>query len=221
MPKRPLRKLMICPWFGPKPEWLPLYHRNAATLRYFGWDWLYTSDLDIFARRVNRLLGIRCPIEPGSGKIHDYRASFGVLFADQIHGYDFWGHTDFDCVYGRLERFVTDDLLSEIDVYSDHWDYICGPLALFRVDSLATELFLESPQWEQILSAEETTGWVETSYTELVNKSDLRVHYQVQHVWEAEDLERLSWEGRRLILDDEERSMAHFRRTKRYPEALK
>lgn len=215
-----LRKLLICPWFGPLPSWFEHYEANAAELFSRGWTWLYLFDLDEFQERVTERLKIECPIQPGTGKIHDYRAAFGVLFADEIKGYDFWGHTDFDCVYGRLERFVPDELLADLDIYTDHNDYICGPLSLFRVGSGAEALFLVHRDWRAILTDPGTSGWVETSYTDIVNESSLRVRYQEQHVWQPHDLERLRWEGRQLMLNDEERSFAHFRRTKVYPQGL-
>lgn len=217
-----LRKLLITPWFGPLPGWFALYSQNISRLQ--GFDWLPLYDLDDFSARVRKKLGIECSVVAGGSKVHDYRAAFGELFEEELAGYDFWGHTDFDCVYGRLGQFVTDELLAEVDVYSDccaDWKaYVCGPLSLLRNAPETRSLFREHSQWQQILEDPTTTGWVEMGYTQLVDAGDLRVHYQEQHVWKPQDLNRLRWDGERLMLGEQERSMAHFRRTKSYPRGL-
>ncbi len=48
-------------------------------------------------------------------KFCDFRPSYGEVFAEYISGYDFWGYTDTDMVYGNLRKFVTDDLLDKYD----------------------------------------------------------------------------------------------------------
>lgn len=219
-----LRKLFITPWFGPLPSWFHLYGPNIDRLKNQGFDWLPIYDLDEFYNRVRKKLGIECSIIPGGTKLHDYRSAFGELFEDEISGYDFWGHTDFDCVYGRLGHFVPDTLLADVDIYSDccnDWKpYVCGPLALFRNTAEVRSIFRAHPEWRQILMNPKTIGWGETGYTQVVDASDLRVHYQEQHVWKPQDLVALHWDEERLMLRDEERSMAHFRRTKQYPAGL-
>jgi hypothetical protein len=35
-------------------------------------------------------------------KLCDFRPAFGEIFADELTGYDFWGHSDLDLVFGRI-----------------------------------------------------------------------------------------------------------------------
>src|SRR4051794_34241048 len=50
-------------------------------------------------------------------KLCDFRPSFGEVFADELTGYDFWGHCDLDVVFGRIrdhlppEAFEADKIL--------------------------------------------------------------------------------------------------------------
>lgn len=106
-----IKKLMICPYFGTLPPWFDSYLANIEMLKPLGYDWHITTNLKLFKERVGDILEIKCPIVPGTGKLWDYRPAFGVLFAEELKRYDYWGHTDFDCVYGRVDRFVTDEFL--------------------------------------------------------------------------------------------------------------
>lgn len=221
-----ISKLMICPWFGPLPEWITSYDSNISRrLRSNDYRFLWWSDLDAFKERVKQTLGIDCPITPGSSKIHDYRAAFGVIFAEELAGYDFWGHTDFDCVYGRVEEFVTDAFLADLDIHSNHHNYVAGPWSLYRNVPLVNTLFIEHSRWREILENPETLGWVETDFTQIVDArheaGDLRRAYTMWQTRNLDDFTACYWDGDRLMESDEERMMLHFRRTKEYPEQLK
>jgi hypothetical protein len=50
-------------------------------------------------------------------KLCDFRPAFGEIFRDELAGYDFWGHTDLDVIFGRIrdhlpaEAFAADKIL--------------------------------------------------------------------------------------------------------------
>lgn len=48
-------------------------------------------------------------------KLCDFRPAYGEIFADELKGYDFWGHCDIDMVFGDIRQFITDDILDEYD----------------------------------------------------------------------------------------------------------
>jgi Family of unknown function (DUF6625) len=212
-----IRKLMICPWFGPLPNWMIHWANNVSRLGPLGYDFLVYQDLPDFKRRVEERLEIECPIEPGTGKIHDYRCAFGVLFADEIKGYDFWGHTDFDCLYGRVDKWVTDDFLGDLDIHSNHATYVCGPWTLYRNSSVVNEFFKTCEIWDAMLTAEQTTGWVETEFSRALDIADAQGEiFRVYTMWQTKDLNRfttLRWGADGALYEgDEEIFMAHFRR---------
>jgi hypothetical protein len=211
---------MIVPWFGPLPEWMPLYRRNIQRLGEHGYDFLFDHDLEGFRRRAKDTIGVEFPGVWGGSKIHDYRATFGAMYADEIVGYDFWGHTDLDCVYGRVERFATDDLLEQCDLHTDGNDYVNGPWSLYRADrSDLPFAFGFHPEWREILEQPETTGWVETSYSRLVRGmlGDRMVVTRFQHRNLDDFREARLWADGSLTEGPSERLLAHFRRTKVYP----
>jgi hypothetical protein len=39
-------------------------------------------------------------------KLCDFRPAFGEIFRDELAGYDFWGHSDLDVVFGRIREHL-------------------------------------------------------------------------------------------------------------------
>jgi hypothetical protein len=60
-------------------------------------------------------------------KICDYRPAFGEICSEYIKDYDFWGHCDFDMVFGDLRNFFTADILNVYDKILN-----LGHLSLYR-----------------------------------------------------------------------------------------
>lgn len=215
-----LKKLLICPYFGPLPDWYPYWYENAVDLGRYGYDLLIDHDLEAFEQRVADYLDVDCPIVPGEGKIHDYRCAFGMLYADELRRYDYWGHTDFDCVYGRVPFFIPDEALAELEQFSNHPTYVSGPWSLYRNSDRVNTLFQQAPDWRDILSMSSTTGWVEKGYSELVAA-------ELEHLWvnfqtrDLNDFSTVHFDGDRLLEGDREIMVAHFRRTKVYPEGCR
>jgi len=216
-------KVLICPYFGNLPPWMDHYWRNAERLREHGYNFLLDYDEQEFRERVREKLGIEPPPMWGTGKIWDFRPALGYLYADEIAGYEWWGHTDFDCVYGRVERWLTDEFLAGLDIFSNHIDYICGPWTLYRNIRVVNELFQEDPYWAQNMRSPTSTGWAETTFSATVDAfhrgEAIRRRYELWQTrnWDSFDTVRLEADGR-LIEGREEVFMAHFRRTKQYPQ---
>jgi hypothetical protein len=192
---------------------MPRYWEHAADK---GFDWLVEDDLDSFKALVSDKLGIDCPIEYGGTKVSDYRPLLGFLFEEEIAGYDYWGHTDFNCVYGRLDEFYGDDYLHQWDIHSDHDGYIAGPLTLYRNQPSINRLFLRTDEWKRALAQPETTGWGESGFTSIIKKTPyLRSNFKAFHG--HRDPSVLHWDENRLMENGKEISFFHFRYTKEWP----
>ena len=48
-------------------------------------------------------------------KCCDFKVVYGIIFEDYLSGYDFWGHCDFDLIFGDIRGFITEDILNEYD----------------------------------------------------------------------------------------------------------
>lgn len=218
-----LRKLLICPYFGPLPVWFEHWWTNINRLRDDGYHLLFLTDEDDFAARVERVLEVTYPRGDGR-KSCDYRCAFGELYAHELQKYDYWGHTDLDCVYGRVGHFLPDDLLDAVDIFSNHDTYVSGPWSLYSNELVVNQLFREVEGWQDQLASPTTTGWVETSFSRHVddqhNNGRIIRRYESWQTRNLEDFSAVHWDGDRLMEGREEIMVAHFRRTKVYPPQL-
>jgi hypothetical protein len=78
-------------------------------------------------------------------KINDFKPAFGYLFADLLHGYDWWGAIDNDILLGDVRRLVHSYYLENFDVigglpYHPTW----GPFTMYRNTQLVNTLFLNA-----------------------------------------------------------------------------
>jgi hypothetical protein len=211
------KKLIIAPWFGERPEWFGEWETNIKQLEKYGFDTLYTDDLDAFKKRVNDKLQVTCPIVPGTGKLWDYRMAFGVLYEDELKGYDFWGQTDLDCIYGNVGKFVTDDMLIGLDIHSNDSQLMCGCWSLHRNIEKVNKLFMECPRWKEFLENPNPVAWHEKEFSRLVRDSGLRQRYT--H-WQGKcptDDSKVHFVGDSLYDGHDEIMMFHFRHLKRWP----
>ena len=211
-----LHKLFICPFFGPLPHWMPKYIDHLGHLKNHGYDFLITHDLEDFNERCEKKLGFKSTIVPGTGKLWDYRCALGELYEEEIKGYDFWGHTDFDCVYGDVSKWVTDEFLGELDIHSNHHSYICGPWTLYRNTPHINSLFRKSPVWKERMLETKPSGWVEFEFSRTV-ESYPRYKYTYWQGIDPQDTSSITFDGTRLFDHGTEVMMVHFNRNKVWP----
>lgn len=219
------RKLIITPWFGQLPEWFSYWRENISRLEKYGYDLLMPTDVNEFKQRVaDKLKVTNCPVEYGKAKVHDYRATFGVLYAEELRGYDFYGHTDLDCVYGRIDKFETEALLESCDIHSNHHNYICGPWTMYRNVEIVNTMFRQCPSWRSELESERVSGWVEQEFSKVADSlhaaGKLRLKYTHWQGKNPHDDSNLRWSDESLYDGGDEIMMSHFRHLKRWPHGL-
>jgi hypothetical protein len=116
--------------FGERPPYLPLLLRSMAHNPEVSWLLLtdravpdappnVTVQLCEFEQLVKRIqAGFDFEIALSSPyKLCDFRPAFGDVFAEELAGYEFWGHCDLDVLFGRIrdhlppEAFEADKVL--------------------------------------------------------------------------------------------------------------
>lgn len=210
-----LKKLMICPYFGDFPPWMDKYLDQLPRLKEEGYDFLIDTDLEGFKKRVKQKLGIDAPIVPGQGKVWDYRGLLGYLYEEELLSYDFWGHTDFDVVYGDVGFWVSDKFLNDLDIHSNHATYMNGCWSLYRNIPEVNMLFKKIDYEKYLLG--EPNGWVEGPFSRLVESSGLRWKYTFFQGNPWAEKFNLKFENGRLYQDNIEIMMFHFRKKKVWP----
>lgn len=215
-----LKKILISPFFGEYPPWIDKYRENFRNLKKYGWDFLIPHNLNLFSRLIKEKLKITPHITQGTCKASDFRPALGLILEEQLKNYDFWGHTDLDCIYGRLDKFITDSLLSNCDVYSNDIGHMCGPMSLYRNIPKVNNLFKDHPHWQSIMEHPNHHAFDEQGMSEVVQTHpELRVEY---HHWEGKnpnDVSHLSYENGTLFDEKHEIMYFHFNRykSKRWP----
>ncbi len=207
-----LRKILICPYFGDFPPWWDKYEWPE------GYDYILDTDLEGFKKRVKDKLGIDYPGTYGSCKVWDYRCALGLLYEEELKGYDYWLTCDFDVVFGDVNKFFPDEEIIKWDVWSNHDSYVCGFWSLYKNDPIINSRFMGHPKWKEILEDINIHGWVETEYSRLIERTGVKFKY-------SGDLQgdpyhppfNLKKEDGKLFQDGIEIPMLHFRRSKIWP----
>jgi len=210
-----LNKVFLISEFGAPFEWTQKYIDNVAKLEPFGWKWkIFTPNkyvdvpknveivdmtIEQYTELVEKKLGVKPNMfitEKGVPSVHvtDFYPFSGVIFEDYIKDADFWGITNMDVVYGRLDHFLPDSALEDCDVFTDDVATINGVFSLYRNNEMVNNMFRHVPEWQKVLESipckkcvegGETThtlyGFDEYTMTQvmrmLVEKTDIRYKF--------------------------------------------
>jgi hypothetical protein len=226
-----LRKLMIRTWFGPLPPWTEQFKAHVERLKEFGWDFLIWNDFEEFRKRVELGTGVLIPEKLDTRKAGDYDPYNAVIFPDLIKGYDYWGHFNLDCVYGRLEKWIPDAFLENCDIFANDPGQICGPFSVYRNCPNINELFKwgDPDVWRNNLKQGAFQGYDEIAFNTQVREAVAlghitagwgffqshdhmtRGHASYPHVVIQKDGAILD------LLQDREVMMYHFNQTRKWP----
>lgn len=149
------RVVLILPYFGIFPIYFNLWIRTAAANRRV--DYLIITDHKFYVKMpeniyvksmtfeavrklVQKQFEFRIRLK-SPYKLCDYKPAYGIIFAEYIQGYEFWGHCDPDIIWGDIRNFVTDDVL---DVYDRIYER--GHLCIYRNDPYINRLFQNKVQ---------------------------------------------------------------------------
>lgn len=164
------KTLLIRTWVGDLPEWYLKWEVHAK--KWKGFDYLVVNDYDFLKKRIKDKLGCELVDEVARYYISDFDPTFGVLFEEEIGGYDFWGHINLDCVYGRLHRYMTDEFLDDVDIFGNDPDAINGAFSLYRNVEKVNKLFYRVPFWKEILEIPKLMAFDEIHITKLLRTTD-------------------------------------------------
>ena len=169
---------MIRTWAGPLPAWMPEFNEQMRRVlsRAPGWEFMlmhyeYAHELDTFKSLVFKKLGVRVSPAAGSRKICEFDPALGLIYSNILEGFDFWGHYNLDCVYGRIERYVTDELLAATDIFAAEPYSICGPFTIYRNCSSVNDLFRLVYNWQDVFQDPEFHGFDEGAFADVVRQA--------------------------------------------------
>lgn len=153
-------------YFGKWPEWMELYidsiKRNPSI------DFFFTTDCDTsvienianirfrkisfddYIQEYKKILKTEINID-NPVKICDLRPFFGLIHQKDIAGYDFFGWTDLDIIFGDIRSFYTEDILNKYEVLSTHKMRLAGHCALLKNNKKYREMGYKVYNWKGAL----------------------------------------------------------------------
>ena len=121
---------LVVPHFGPRPAYFPLVTRSMAANPDVSWLLLTEQpvlnappnvevqlcEFEDLAQRIQSHFDFDIALEQPY-KLCDFRPAFGEIFAADLAGFEFWGHSDLDLLFGQIREhlpavaFETDKIL--------------------------------------------------------------------------------------------------------------
>jgi hypothetical protein len=192
-----LKKTFILTQFGSPHPWTLKYFENIRFLEQYGWYWkiftpndyksygnieIVPMDLTSFNHLVESKTGILPKNSMIGGKpikpISDYYVASGLIFEDYLKGTDYWGITNWDVVYGRLDHFIPDEELQKYEIWSDDVNAINGVFSLYRNTEKINHLFERINRWKTAFEDNLLYGIDEIDFTEVMrNQTDIAFGY--------------------------------------------
>lgn len=153
--------IIIIPYFGKWPFWMPFFIESCRANPNINWlllgDCAVLEDLPNnveqrffafldYCAFVSVCLGINFnPSNPY--KLCDLKPALGFIHAEDVAGYDFWGFSDLDLIYGDLRSYFSDERLRKYKVLSTHERRISGHFCLLRNEPELNSLFWKIPDF--------------------------------------------------------------------------
>lgn len=142
---------LLIPYFGKLPPYLNCFLKSCEHNPDI--DWLIFTDDTPPARRppnvrfrkatlaeLRQLFSAKLGFEVNlttPASLCNFRPGFGLFFAAELKGYDFWGHCDTDMIFGELRKFLSEDILAR------HDKILCrGHLTLYRNTETVNRYFM-------------------------------------------------------------------------------
>lgn len=186
-----LKKVFLQVMFGGKIPWFDQYVEDVQFLEKYGWYWkIFTPckikgkgnlevipmSIEEFDKRIEDRCGVipHNYIDPSFNAPHkltsDYYPAYGLLMNEYLNDFDYWGHTNWDVVYGRLDHFYPDYLLKEYEIIADENNEISGPFTFYKNNDKINNLFKRVDGWKEMFTKHELFTFDEKHMTKLVQK---------------------------------------------------
>jgi hypothetical protein len=174
--------------------------------------------------RCSHVLGTTIDIK--RRKLCDLKVTYGVIFADDLLSFDFWGCSDLDIIWGDIRRFATDARLLAHDIFSSRKEKLSGHCTLYRNTPEVNCLFERIPDVRALLSTSHYEHLDERELTKYVRfpsgsgRSVPRIYWEQQLATNAAYQkglrdESMIWKnGRTFGPDGREFMYVHFHKLK-------
>lgn len=182
--------IIINAYFGKLPNYFQLWLNSCEKNEKFNWlifiddktKYNYPQnvkveyiDFNYLKKMIENKLDIKVNLK-NTYKICDYRPAFGEIFSEYISEYDFWGHCDFDMIFGCLENFINDDILNSHDKIFSR-----GHLTLYKNSKIVNTMYkknIHNINYLEIFSDKNNRAFDEwAGITKIFKENNLKIYY--------------------------------------------
>lgn len=181
--------VFICPYFGAFPNYFNLTLKSIEYNKSI--DWLIITDIKKEYNYPDNVKIINMTFTELQKKVQscfdfdiclnkpfkmcDFRPAYGLIFKDYLDGYDFWGHCDFDCIYGDLRKFLSDDILEKNERI-----YCLGHMSLYKNNNKINNIFKnkldEETNYKNIFTKERPFSFDEMGIIRIMDKEKVNIY---------------------------------------------
>ncbi len=174
--------VFVIPYFGKWPVWFDAHLVSIKTNPTI--DWLFFTDCIIpneypsnckfiksslieMETLFSEKIGFNIPIKKPY-KLCDLKPSYGDVFSEYIEGYDFWGFTDIDIIWGNIRTKEIEYLLENYDLISSRKEVISGHFNLLKNNPTLNKLYQKDELYIKSFSAEKMMRFCEGTFSNIV-----------------------------------------------------
>ena len=156
------RIALVLPWTGRQPWYWALWQKTAAD-RCFDVMVIRKTLAEFSALVQEKLCPGPVPFRLATGhKLCDLKPMYGVLFAEELKGYDYWAFGDCDVMYGRqFDAWIEKAVAGDYEVATVQREFIAGPFTLVKNCEKCNRLFEQARGWREMLAQPRTMAFDE------------------------------------------------------------
>ena len=153
-------------YIGKIPDWYSYFLESCDRNNQYSWiifsdTIVETSDfkniqfnylsINKFHELVEQKTGVKVSFKD-SYKICDFKPLYGTIFQDYLIGYNYWGYSDVDIIYGDISAYLKPILQSNPDVISFYNGFMSGPLSIYKNSIKTNSIYKEISDYKSKLN---------------------------------------------------------------------
>lgn len=185
-----MKVAIVVPYFGVLPNYFQLFLDSCAKNPDFEWL-IISNDITPYTYPANvhfqEMTFDDCQALVQSKfdfsimlhtpqKLCDYKCAYGYIFHEYLTGYDWWGYCDLDQIFGKLGKFITEEMLRVYDRIGS-----IGHLTLYRNTESNNQVFMQTDRYKEVFTTKKGCAfdeWLPDNVNEIYVKSGRKIHLQ-------------------------------------------
>lgn len=139
-------------------------------------------DFSVFKQKCSEAIGVPVVFK-NPKKICDLKPLFGEVLAEDLIGYEYWGHCDLDVIWGDLESFLEDIDYLQYDIVSTRKLTLCGHFTLYRNQPDINKLYKQVANFQKAFCKDKHYGFDEGAFSYYLFERSLQDNFNYKIFW--------------------------------------